>query len=169
MTDTKYVTCPFCKEDDFDLIGLKYHLVTYCEIFPEIISAAEETGTVAGRAEKMTRFRTSKRRITHYGTVAIGETPFQASIIQMAELRGYRAYHVANVKGQLRNETAVGFQDMIIAGKGMIIFAENKSETGQLSAEQKEWYNVISECQCPQVHAKVWRPRHFDEIDELLK
>ena len=86
----------------------------------------------------MTRPRTSRRRITHYGTVAIGETPFQASIIQMAELRGYRAYHVANVKGQLRNETAVGFQDLLIAGKGMIIFAENKSETGQLTAEQKE-------------------------------
>jgi len=29
-----YVTCPFCGEDDFDLIGLKYHLISgYCEIY----------------------------------------------------------------------------------------------------------------------------------------
>ena len=27
--------CPFCGEDDFDLIGLKYHLLNYCKIFEE--------------------------------------------------------------------------------------------------------------------------------------
>jgi hypothetical protein len=31
MTDL--LTCPFCKEEDFDLIGLKYHLLSYCEVF----------------------------------------------------------------------------------------------------------------------------------------
>jgi len=25
--------CPFCGEDDFDLIGLKFHLLYYCEVF----------------------------------------------------------------------------------------------------------------------------------------
>ena len=24
------IVCPFCKEGDFDLIGLKYHLTWYC-------------------------------------------------------------------------------------------------------------------------------------------
>jgi len=29
-----YVSCPFCGEDDFDLIGLKYHLISgYCETY----------------------------------------------------------------------------------------------------------------------------------------
>ena len=27
------VVCPFCSEDDFDLVGLKYHLARYCEEF----------------------------------------------------------------------------------------------------------------------------------------
>ena len=37
MTEpTKYVECPFCGEDDFDLIGLKYHLIVYCEKYKEI-------------------------------------------------------------------------------------------------------------------------------------
>ena len=27
--------CPFCKEDlDFDLFGLKYHFISYCEVYP---------------------------------------------------------------------------------------------------------------------------------------
>lgn len=29
------VVCPFCSEDDFDLIGLKKHLVCYCEKYAE--------------------------------------------------------------------------------------------------------------------------------------
>lgn len=31
------VTCPFCKESDFDLIGLKYHLQQgHCDMYNEI-------------------------------------------------------------------------------------------------------------------------------------
>jgi len=30
----EYISCPFCKEDDFDLIGLKGHLLNgRCEVF----------------------------------------------------------------------------------------------------------------------------------------
>ena len=29
-----YIKCPFCKDQDFDLMGLKYHLLEgYCEVF----------------------------------------------------------------------------------------------------------------------------------------
>ncbi len=29
-----FISCPFCKEDDFDLIGLKTHLLNgRCEVF----------------------------------------------------------------------------------------------------------------------------------------
>ena len=31
----KYADCPFCEEIDFDLTGLKYHLLNYCEKFRE--------------------------------------------------------------------------------------------------------------------------------------
>lgn len=27
------IKCPFCGEDDFDLIGLKSHLINHCETF----------------------------------------------------------------------------------------------------------------------------------------
>jgi hypothetical protein len=30
------LTCPFCKEEDFDAIGLKYHLLYHCDKFFEV-------------------------------------------------------------------------------------------------------------------------------------
>jgi hypothetical protein len=33
------ITCPFCQEEGFDLIGLKYHLLNYCDAFDETVSA----------------------------------------------------------------------------------------------------------------------------------
>ena len=32
----KYIVCPFCGEDDFDLIGLKHHLNVYCDNYQKI-------------------------------------------------------------------------------------------------------------------------------------
>lgn len=37
------VTCPFCKENDFDLIGLKNHLLSgHCGNFNETLTVEEE-------------------------------------------------------------------------------------------------------------------------------
>ena len=37
------IFCPFCKEGDFDLIGLKNHLLSgHCKIFDETISIEQE-------------------------------------------------------------------------------------------------------------------------------
>lgn len=30
------ITCPFCGEIDFDLIGLKNHILSYCESFQQV-------------------------------------------------------------------------------------------------------------------------------------
>jgi len=37
------IQCPFCKETDFDLIGLKNHLLSgHCEDFNDVMSVEEE-------------------------------------------------------------------------------------------------------------------------------
>lgn len=33
------ISCPFCNESDFDEIGLKFHILNYCEDFDLIGSA----------------------------------------------------------------------------------------------------------------------------------
>ena len=35
-TESVIVKCPFCGEDDYDLIGLKHHLITSCEAYAKI-------------------------------------------------------------------------------------------------------------------------------------
>ena len=33
LIEIPYIKCPFCQEDDFDLPGLKHHLLMYCEAY----------------------------------------------------------------------------------------------------------------------------------------
>jgi len=35
------ITCPYCKEGDFDLIGLKHHLTYYCQVFKDTLTIEE--------------------------------------------------------------------------------------------------------------------------------
>lgn len=51
------VSCPFCKENGFDLIGLKNHIEQYCEVYPNIISA-EEARRLLREAREATRENT---------------------------------------------------------------------------------------------------------------
>ena len=34
--ECQYIVCPFCGEDDFDLIGLKHHLNVHCDNYQKI-------------------------------------------------------------------------------------------------------------------------------------
>lgn len=36
------VSCPFCKEEGFDLVGLKWHLRAHCEVYEKTESPYEE-------------------------------------------------------------------------------------------------------------------------------
>ncbi|KKN28550.1 hypothetical protein LCGC14_0853170 [marine sediment metagenome] len=36
MGNEDSLVCPFCGDDGFDLIGLKDHLIVYCEIYDEV-------------------------------------------------------------------------------------------------------------------------------------
>ncbi len=43
MSGLETVACPFCKEKDFDLIGLKNHLFYYCKDFEKTNSVTRKT------------------------------------------------------------------------------------------------------------------------------
>ena len=60
------------------------------------------------------------------------EDGLQQAVIELAELSGWRVYHVKNVKGQLRNKTSVGFPDLVLAHEHLgVVFAEIKISNWQ--------------------------------------
>lgn len=99
----------------------------------------------------------------------MSEDELQTMVIQLAEWLGYRVYHVANVKGQLRNETSAGFPDLVLSKafegehltRHVVLIRELKSDTGKCSDEQIAWLRASN--------GQVWRPRHWDLIEKTLR
>lgn len=93
---------------------------------------------------------------------AMGEAAFQAAVLQLAELRGWRWYH----SHDSRRDPA-GFPDLVLVRGWVILFVELKSERGRLRPEQEEWRNALLSATTHHVH--VWRPSNWDIIEgELL-
>ena len=69
-------------------------------------------------------------------------------LLKVYRLHGFHAH-------DSRKSAGPGFPDWTICGTGGLIFRELKSETGQLSPEQRRWRNVL--VAAGQDWA-VWRP-----------
>lgn len=98
---------------------------------------------------------------------------FQAQIIELARILGYRVAHfrpAQNARGDWRTPVAAdgkGFPDLVLTGRGKVIFAELKTDSGVLTAEQKEWIQALRDA--GHAHVYVWKPKHMDEIRTILQ
>ena len=79
----------------------------------------------------------------------MSEEQLQATVVEFAELLQYRVYHVARVKGHLRNDTAVGFPDLIMVKAPRVVVVECKSQKGTATAQQLEWIAAFAGCTLP--------------------
>ena len=43
------------------------------------------------------------------------EAQWRQTVVEYAELRGWRVYHVTDVRKRLRSSTSVGFPDLVLA------------------------------------------------------
>ena len=99
------------------------------------------------------------------------EAQFQRSVIELAQLNGWRVFHARkaqNGKGQWRTPVAAdgaGFPDLVLV-KHTIIFAELKTDTGRLSPTQREWFNALTRAHASVV--EVWRPKDWPHIERVL-
>ncbi len=116
-------------------------------------------------------------------TLKISEAAFQAQVIQLARLKGWRVAHfrkAQNGKGQWRTPVAAdgaGFPDLVLV-RDRVIFAELKTNAGQLSPDQRAWRNALADVGSGHCHEcggvteylrwEVWRPRDWDHITEAL-
>ena len=100
--------------------------------------------------------------------LALSEADFQRRVIDLAKLRGWKVAHYRPAKGPKGAWSTpvtghAGAPDLILARDGEVILAELKSETGRLSAEQRQWLDALGD------HGYLWRPSDWDEVREVLE
>lgn len=103
------------------------------------------------------------------------EEEFQAEVIKLARVLGWRVAHFRRVR-VMRKDGTMFFETPVAAdGKGFLdlelvrerlVKAELKIKGGRLKPEQKEW---ITHYQKIGVEVYVWFPRDWQTIREVLK
>ena len=100
----------------------------------------------------------------------MNEKQFQAQVIQLARMNGWRVFHP--MKMQARDgtwRTALsgdkGWPDLVLAHqqRGLIV-AELKTDTGKLSPDQHAWLTALA----PWAEIQVWRPSDLTTIAKRL-
>jgi hypothetical protein len=99
------------------------------------------------------------------------EASFQAVVVETARLAGWRVAHFRAAKTSKGWRTPVtadgaGWPDLVLVRPPRIIFAELKSTTGGLRANQAEWLDVLR--LLSQVEVRLWRPDDWDAIVKTL-
>ena len=91
----------------------------------------------------------------------MSEADFQRAVIDMARLHRWLVYHTQDSR-----RSAPGFPDLTMVRDGKVIFAELKTDKGQLTEDQYLW---LIELEAAQVKVFVWRPSDWREIEEILR
>ena len=107
---------------------------------------------------------------------AVPEADFQAAVIELAELQGWRVYHTHDSR-----KSPPGFPDLTMVRGHELIFAELKIDSPKSvpTVEQKEWLadlrrvaiHVSDEMPVgkPVIRVRLWRPALWPEIEQVLK
>ena len=93
--------------------------------------------------------------------MALSEKAWQAQVLELAALYGWRTYHPYDSR---RSEP--GWPDVAFARVPEFFLSEFKTNRGRLSAAQREWIALLRSCG---VEVHVWRPVDFDAVHERLK
>lgn len=88
------------------------------------------------------------------------EDEFQADVIGLAKLLGWRVYHTRDSRG-----SDSGFPDLVLVRRGRLIFAELKTDTGKLRPVQEAWLTDLLETKA---EVYLWRPSCWGEIERVL-
>ena len=98
------------------------------------------------------------------------ETEFQAQIIDLARLLGWRVAHFrpAMTRHGWRTPVAAdgaGFPDLVLV-RERVIYAELKARRGKLTEEQQTWNAALA---AGGAEVYLWRPAALDDIAQILR
>ena len=109
---------------------------------------------------------------------AVKEKDFQRWVIDVARALGWKVWHVpapmrwdstGRGKGFVGAKDAAGLADLILVGKGQVLFAEVKGTGGKLSPKQEEFLSSVKALGEPShVYAYAWWPGDEEFIEEIL-
>ena len=98
------------------------------------------------------------------------EKDWQAKVVDLAKLLGYRIAHFRPAQTAKGWRTAVtgdaGWPDLVLLRPPRLILAELKVGT-PVRPEQQEWLDQLGSV--PGVEAYVWRPADFDAVLDILR
>lgn len=89
------------------------------------------------------------------------EKTLEGWVKELAKLFGYKYYHTWR-----SFHSPAGFPDDILARPPRLIFAELKSDKGELTPEQEAWLDLLAAC--PGAEVYLWRPDDFEDISDIL-
>jgi hypothetical protein len=100
----------------------------------------------------------------------VTEREFQESVIQLAQICGFKVAHFRAARTTTGWRTPVsgdgaGYPDLTLVRPPELLIVELKAERGKLSAAQREWLQALDMCG---VEIAVWRPRDWPAIEERL-
>jgi len=89
------------------------------------------------------------------------EKQFESQVKDLAKIFRWKYYHTWR-----SIHSPAGFPDCVMVRPDRIIFAELKSEKGQVSEAQQEWLDKLEATGKCEVY--LWRPGQIEEIAEIL-
>ena len=104
------------------------------------------------------------------------EAAFTSQVIALCRLWGWKVAHFRAAQTARGWRTPVqgdgaGFPDLVLVRPakrgvvGRLVWAELKTDTGRLSAEQERWLDALKGAG---QEAYVWRPEQWDTIQQIL-
>jgi len=89
------------------------------------------------------------------------ERAWQLTVVTAAKHLGYMVYHT-----EVSIRSVKGFPDLVLAGRGQVVFAELKTTRGRVSPEQKEWLGWLRQ---NGAKAYLWFPADWPEVETVLR
>jgi hypothetical protein len=94
--------------------------------------------------------------------VGVTEKEFQAAVMRLAKRHNWLAWHCV-----IARKSEAGFPDLVLVRGGRVIFAELKTDSGQLDAPQETWREALAAVG-GNVSYYLWRPADWSSIETVL-
>ncbi len=113
-------------------------------------------------------------RLPEFRGTAMTEKEFQQRVVLLAKAHGWLVHHARPARtanGEWRTPIMgdVGFPDLVLARRGVVVFAELKSDKGRLTKEQDVWLDALTQRQMETHIVMCWRPSDLPAIERLLQ